>query len=294
MSADLLQDFNNITIQIKDDPRIVNLQDIFRCVVYTFTTTMKIWIRLAKARQESTDVTNVYNKPNITAGYLYNHIIVSGQHNNATPSEIELSDIEFEHVCSMFMQVAKAQPKLSIIVKSIDDIYDGSWELLYHFIIPIRLISSTIPRDVRIISLRKWFNTVLALPFINKYTQQYISVIPNVQRLSDFYKQFLSDYNNSECKLITNFAKISYNDISNIFISTIACRNNTQNFIRLCAAMFIISSIDIIKHYCPNYIACANVNNDFDGAWVNMFDPYHMEHIKKVNDLLMFTKTSTI
>ena len=289
MNDDLLStDFNSISIQLKDDPRIILLPNILKCLCYTYVTNLKVWIRLALKRQAMTDVTNLYNKPNITSGVMFNHMVVSGQF-SGTPSEIELTDFEFENICNILVQTAHSDNRLHNIIKNCKENVEAAWELCYHFIIPIRLMASTIPRDVRIISLRKWFNIVFVLPFITKYVQQYNQLIKDSAKLLDFYKQFQNFYENDQDK-IERFAKISFNDISTVFISTMACRNPPQVFIRLSMIMLIIGSIDIIKHYCPNYNACHSINPKFDGTWVNIYDPYHAEHIKHINDLLSLTK----
>ena len=80
MNDDLLStDFNSISIQLKDDPRIILLPNILKCLCYTYVTNLKVWIRLALKRQAMTDVTNLYNKPNIKSGVMFNHMVVSGQ-----------------------------------------------------------------------------------------------------------------------------------------------------------------------------------------------------------------------
>ncbi len=289
MTEDILHDFNSITIQLKDDPRVIYIEDVFRCLAYTYVTNLKIWIRLAQKRQSMTDVTNPYNRNNITSGWLFNHMVVSGQF-NSSPTEIEITDSEFEYICQIFAQAAKQNKNLSSIVRDMKDPKDIMWDLCYQFIIPIRLLASTIPSDVRGISLRKWINTVFVLPFIQKYTQQYLNIIPNASQLVDYYRQFQNDFS-SDCTKINKFAQIKLDQIANVFISNSACSNSAITFVRLSMTLLIFASIDIIKHYCPNFLQCNSINKEFDGNWVNVFDPYHMEHIALINNLQKLVKT---
>jgi hypothetical protein len=289
MNEDILNDFNSINIQIKDDPRIIYIEDIFRCLGYVYVTHLKTWIRLAKARQSMTDVTNPYNRANITSGWLFNHMVISGQF-NASPTEIEITDAEFDHVCQIFTQAARSSRTLGSIIRDIKDPHDAMWDLCYQFIIPIRLMASSIPADVRMISLRKWINTVFILPFIHKYVQQYVNIIPNSTQLQDYYRQFLNDFN-GDCNKMEKFAQIKYEQICSVFISNSACSNSAISFVRLSMMILIFASIDIIKHYCPNFNQCHAINKEFDGAWLNVFDPCHMEHINIINNLQRLVKT---
>lgn len=289
MTDDLLCDFNSISIQLKDDPRIVYISDVFRCVGYIFVTNLRIWIKLAKIRQSMSDLTNPYTRPNITAGWLYNYMVVSGQF-NSTSTEIEITDNEFEHICQQFATVARRNAHLASIIKDIKDPKDAMWELCYQFIIPIRLLASSIPHDIRLISLRKWINTIFILPFISKYVQQYTTSVPNSAQLIDFYKTFLTDYDGG-CVQIEKFAKINIDQITNIFIANCSVSNSAMMFVRLAMTLIIYGSIDIIKHYCPNFQQCNSINKEFDGSWVNIFDPCHMEHIRIITNLQALVKT---
>jgi hypothetical protein len=289
MDDDILSDFNSISIQLKDDPRVVYIEDIFKVIGYTYVTNLKVWIRIAKARQSMTDLTNPYNRPNITAGWLYNYMVVSGQF-NASSTDIEITDAEFDRVCQIFTQAARRNSRLASIIKDCKDPKEAMWELCYQFMIPVRLLASSIPFDVRMISLKKWINIIFVLPFVNKYVQQYLNIIPNCNQLNDYYRQFLNDFS-SGCSKIEKFAQITVDQISNVFISNSACSNSAITFVRLSMTLILYGSIDIIKHYCPNFMQCNAINKEFDGAWLNIFDQCHMNHIAILNKLQNLTKT---
>lgn len=292
MTDDLLEStYNSIQSQLNGDPRVSYILDTFRCIAYTYITNLRIWLKLAKVRQSVSDVTNPYVRANITSGWLYNHMFVSGQF-NASPTEIEITDEEFEHICYVFVQAALKEPRLERIIKNISDPRDAMFDLCHIFFIPIRLLASSIPHSVKLISLRKWINTVFVLPFITKYVQQFEHTITSINDLNNHYKQFQDDINlNNGANIVNKFVTmITPENITNAFICVGSASNNSIKFVRLSMNLLLFASIDIIKHYCPNFHECHTRNKEFDGSWITMFDPYHMKHIDKLNDLQQYIK----
>ena len=46
-----------------------------------------------------------------------------------------------------------------------------------------------------------------------------------------------------------------------------------------------------MKKYCPNYPECYRINPNYDGTWLNTFDPIFSEHLLELNNLTQLLST---
>ena len=272
--------FMALNIKFKDDPKFIHLDDTLKCLAYCFIHHLDIWVQLANAQATSEWGTSLISTSNIDAGRIYNNLMVSQPFGGGYVSNTELTEAQYETVVLTFNRAIEKQPKLAFMAKKITDPYECMWEFCHYLFIPVRLHHDSIPKDIRMNSLRKWVNVVFTLPFIRVYSEKYVNAIKNVTFIQDVLNKLMDDP-----KKVERFMQIVDTWIFDCISRTYNKENPTQIFIRLYMNVLIIASVEILKKYCPNYHACIAVNPEYDGAWLNPFDNQHMEHLQEINKL---------
>lgn len=284
--TDITFGFMNTKVKFKDDPIFIHLDETLRALTYIFMHHLDIWIMLTQNNTNSG--TGYAAMTEIDAGKVFNNLLVSSPLSSNTLNKSEITDEQFNVVATSFQSFIErnANSKLAYYAKTISDPYDFMWEFCHYFFVPVRLQESTIPKMLRINSLRKWLTVTYTLPFVRTYTDKYINAINNVQFLQVIYEKLIDDTTKIEklMSITDNFAQITVAKLYNE-------QNPTQIFVRIFMNIFLMSSIEIMKKYCPNYPECCRINPNYDGAWLNPFDPIFSEHLLELNNLTQFLST---
>lgn len=278
-----MSDFNfmNLRIKFKDDPKFIHLDDVLKCIAYCFIHHLDFWVQLSQQQLNSEWGANLFNsQSNLDAGKIYNNLMLTQPFGQSFISKTELSEAQYEAVVLTFNAALEKQTKLAFMAKKIEDPFECMWEFCHYLFIPVRLQHDSIPKEIRMNSLRKWVNIVFTLPFIRAYTEKYISAINNIAFIQDVLNKLIDDPSK-----ISKFMKIDDAWVFGTISRTYNKENPTQIFIRLFMNVLIIISVEILKKYCPNYHQCAAINPDWDGNWLNPFDTYHMDHLQEINKL---------
>lgn len=278
--------FMSTKIKFRDDPKFIHLDDTLRCLAYVFIHHLDIWVQLAQ-KQMSPDAGRSYAEMGtIDAGRIFNNLLLTQPFSSTFLSQTEMSEKQYESVVNTFVNCVSRHPKLAFHAKAYDDPYECMWEFCHYLFVPVRLQHDSIPRDIRMNSLRKWVNVVFTLPFIKDYTDKYVSIISNISFLQDVFNRLTDDASKIE-KFTQIDAEWTYNTIARSYNKD----NPTQIFVRLFMNVLVIASVEILKKYCPNYHQCAAVNPDYDGNWLNPFDHQHMDHLQEINKLTALLST---
>ena len=268
-----------MNIKLKDDAKFVNIHETLTALTYLFTKHLKLWIYL---RSKYTDI-SMLTGPNleIDAGRVYNNLFIT------TSSDKELNLEMFNALCSSFMEFIKRNNSFRInhYMRNINDPFEFTWALCKYFFVPVRLNDMTIPRELRILSLRKWFSIIFVLPFIRDYGEKFINVIPNIYTLSSIYEKFINDSTQIEkiMKMDDRLATASIGQQYNKSISVI-------KFIRTFMHASLMCTTEIMKKYCPNYHRCVQINPNYDGSWINPFDSIYTEQYSELMKLTAFVE----
>ena len=280
--------FMNTKVKFKDDPKFVHIDETLRCLTYIFMHHMDIWVSLSQNNINSGTGYNTMS--DIDAGRVFNSLLIRSPMTTNTLDKTELTDEQFNTIANTFKTYIDKNPstKMSYYAKGINDNVDLLWEFCHYFFVPVRLQHETIPRMMKINSLRKWFTVAFTLPFVRNYTDKYLNAINNIQFLQAIYEKLIDDPNKiDKLKSINDdFAKISiaraYNE-----------QNPTMIFVRICMNIVLMSSIEIMKKYCPNYPECYRINPNYDGTWLSPFDPIYSEHLMELNNLTQLLSTKS-
>ena len=280
--------FMNTKVKFKDDPKFIHIDETLKCLTYVFMHHIDIWISLC---QNNINTGTGYNTMSeIDAGRVFNSLLITSPMSTNTLNKSELTDEQFNLITNTFkIYVDKNQSnKMSYYAKGVSDPIDLMWEFCHYFFVPVRLQHDTIPRMMKINSLRKWITISFTLPFVRNYTDKYLNAINNIQFLQAIYEKLIDDPNKIEkLKSINDdFAKIS---IARVYNES----NPTMIFVRICMNIILMASIEIMKKYCPNYPECYRINPNYDGSWLNAFDPIYSEHLMELNNLTQLVSTKS-
>lgn len=274
-TIDPMLSFISNRINLTDDLKFIHLDDTLRCLVYVLTHHLDYWITITKKRIESN---SYYSQTSPDAGIMFNNMVSSAMDSDFTTEW-------FTAVISTFNIAVKRHPKISFAVKNIDDPLDIMFELCHYFFIPVRIDYTTIPRSSKEIFLRKWVGIVFVMPFVKSCCEKYSNVIHNTIFCNEVYFRLLNETNK-----IVAFTKIDMEWTDKVISKIYNPDNPTQVFARTFISMLLLCSIEIIKKFCPNYHQCVSINPNYDGVWINPFDPYHIEQINGITDKLQFVQ----
>ena len=278
--------FMNTKVKFKEDPKFIHIDETLRCLTYVFMHHIDIWISLCQNNINSGTGYNTMTE--IDAGRVFNSLLITSPMSSNTINKSEITDEQFALITNTFKNYVtkNTATKMSYYAKGIEDPVDLMWEFCHYFFVPVRLQHDTIPRMMKINSLRKWITICFTLPFVRNYTEKYLNAINNIQFLQAIHEKLVDDPNKIE-KLKTindDFAKIS---IARVYNES----NPTMIFIRICMNIIIMASIEIMKKYCPNYPECYRINPNYDGSWLNVFDPIYSEHLMELSNLTQLVST---
>lgn len=283
--SDITFGFMSTKIKFRDDPKFIHLDDTLRCLAYVFIHHLDIWISLVQKQLQEDSTRSYLSEPNLDAGKLFNNLLLAQPFNN-TFLQTELSERQYEIILNTFQQAVLKNKTLAFYAKTFTDPNECMWEFCHYLFIPVRLQYDSIPKDIRIRSLRKWINIVFTLPFIKTYTDKYITTINNANFLQDVYNRLSDDPSKIE-----RFTQIDTDWTFGTINRSYNKDNPTQIFVRLFMNIMLIASVEILKKYCPNFHQCVAVNPDFDGNWLNPFDHQHMDHLQEINKLTVLLNT---
>lgn len=289
MSSDAFS-FMATKIKFKEDPKFVHIDDTLRILTYIFIHHIDLWLKLTK-KLASNNFNNIYNELNqVDAGKVYNALMLTQPFDViGGRTDTELSDSEYEGICNTFYTCVKQNKRLSFHLKDIVDPQECMWEYCHYFFVPVRLQHNSLPKSVQSNSLRKWLNVIFTLPFIPQYVRKFESVVPGVMGLETIYRNLQENPNK-----VTQISKIELDWAYSTIARSFNKDNTTQAFIRLFMYISLLCSVEILKKYCPNYRACAAINPDFDGVWLNPFDQQHIDHLQELNKLTSLLSTEGV
>lgn len=272
-------EFMNVSVRLKDDTKFVNIHETLTALTYVFTRHLKVWIYIRSKYNDTTLLTG----PNleIDAGRVYNNLFITHG------SDKELSQEVFQAICTTFKEFISRNADLRInhYVRNIQDPFETMWALCKYFFVPSRLNDMTIPKEIRVISLRKWLSIVFVLPFIRDYGEKFANVIPNIFTISNIYEKFINNSAQID-KLMQTGDTLARKAIGTVYNQDVM----VIQFIRTFMHTFLMCTTEILKRYCPNYHKCVQINPNYDGTWINFYDSVYTTQYAELTKLVQYVE----
>ena len=276
----------NLNIGFRDDTKYINLDISLRTLIFSLIKMINTSISLVNTQTYEID-------DNTTAGTLYNGIYATHPYSTNTISTDEIQDKEFNTFCVIFKNTMDENPRLGIYSKQIQDPVLCTFEFLHYLYIPVRVDTSTLSNDIKINSLRKYITVIMFLPYLSSYTDRYLSAINNIEFMQRVHTNILSA-KHGVSNIATEMMKMKNEFIVKSLQTSYTTTNTMMVYLRVYTNIIILTSIEILKKWCPNITECMRINPDFDGQWINPFDIIVNEQISTIQDLVKITKTEKI
>ena len=248
---------------VKESPLYVYIDETFKCFIYSLIHNIKIM----KISDFSCSI--------IHSGDVYNNLYISEQ---------LISDENFIKIATDFKFVSETNNKLKSYV--LEDPVSNMFEMCHYFFIPIRFDHNTLQDKIKYKSLKTFITTISTLIFNAVFLSKYstvINTIPALQRIIDM----ISNNNDMSSKIEKLQEKYIFDSLGNIFNN----QNSTQTFIRTFAMLFLQISIEVIKRWNPCIQECVKINPNYNGEWINPFDPLFNEQIADIRKNEKICKT---
>lgn len=266
-------------LKFSDDPKYIHILETFKSVLFAIIKHLHVAKRIVKHQTLDGNI-------ELHAGKIYNNYMVTNILSTNTMHDNEILDQELESFATIFKSSIEKKVHLKGESAKFPDPVLHLFEFCKYFFIPVRLNTSTLSDDIKINSIRKWVTIILSLPFNKEFTQKYLDVIANVDYLQQATEKIFENTVTME----------KMENITDDFVAkTIAkykTSNTAQRYIRLIGYILVISSVEIMKKYCPNIYECMKINPQFDGAWINPFDKIFNEQVADINNLLDMLDTN--
>lgn len=275
-------DIINSKLSYKNDPKWIQLETSLKILIYTLIQSINTSVKLTHAQNYNLD-------DSTTAGNIYNGIYVTHPYSSNTTFTDEIQDAEFNNFCIIFKNQLEKDNKLKIYASAVEDPRLCTFEFLHYFFIPVRCDVTSLSNDIKVNSLRKYLSVIMFLPFMQQYTNRYITAINNCEFLQRVNSTLLEGSNIAE-----QMKTMKYDFIAKSLQVSYTTTNSMMIYLRVYTNVVLLCSIEILKLWCPNINECIRINPDFNGSWINPFDMMVNEQITGLQDFLKLTKTEKI
>lgn len=287
-------------ININKEPFFIYLKDlpklICRLIIKNLSTFIKLYYYQYHYIYNKFDSTYFYSS---NAGDIYQGFRILMK-NSIANEKVILNRKEFALIISKIADEIKYFPTINNIVEQYEEPFEKVWNVFRLLILPIRINAGTIPLDERKFILKIWMSTVFTIPLLDSYNGRYIVNKRSLSALRSLFPAFgvnLSKNFDENPKFDENkLNKIEETDdnIIDLYVSPINSDSVTNKIFRTYVFLSFLSSIEIIRKPCLNLKECKEINPDYDGSCINVFDDYVNSQIKKIQESISILVPSSI
>lgn len=278
-------DFMDLRLSFRDDPKFVHLEDTLKALIYSVANNLSVPINIVKNQHF------MEGNMDIKAGIIYNNYMMRNPYNTNTTHADEITDDAINIIATVFKTTMEKNDRLKIYALEIDDPLECMFEFCHFLFIPVRFQISTLSKDIKINSLRKWLTVISSLPLNKSYTSKYIDAISNIQKLHQISDKLLEDES-----IVKKIESLNYEFIRKA-VSSMSYASMTINptlaFIKLYGNIILIATLEILKVWCPNILECIRINPNYDGSWINPFDQMCNDQYTEITKLMQLFNTKT-
>lgn len=287
-------------ININKEPFFIYLKDlpklICRLIIKNLSTFIKLYYYQYHYIYNKFDSTYFYSS---NAGDIYQGFRILMK-NSIANEKVILNRKEFALIISKIADEIKYFPSINNIVEQYEEPFEKVWNVFRLLILPIRINAGTIPLDERKFILKIWMSTVFTIPLLDSYNGRYIVNKRSLSALRSLFPAFgvnLSKNFDENPKFDENkLNKIEETDdnIIDLYVSPINSDSVTNKIFRTYVFLSFLASIEIIRKPCLNLKECKEINPDYDGSCINVFDDYVNSQIKKIQESISILVPSSI
>lgn len=293
MNKDGILDVLSTTIDISREPFLIRISDVTKVLCRTLIKNLDIFMRLFF--YQSRDIYGRSTKLTFytsDAGDIYQSFRMKYPDCKNKISRVILMDSDFARVSLVFVEEVKKFTTLNTFTEGIENPTEVMWEVLKYMMIPVRINPGTIPANERERILRLWLSTVFTLPLLDAYNEKHANIYQKaVSALRNLYKAVKQGNDKED---IPTFNTKTMGDLASIppevvdyYVSPITPGKNKLDLtFRTYMYVAMHAMIEIIRKPCPNLKECKNINPDYKGDCIEMFDDCVNAQIKKIQEVI--------
>lgn len=238
----------------------------------------------------------VYNKLNNL--YFYNADagdIYQGYRINMADKKVDvkyiLSQADFNKLILQICKEAETFADIKSIIDAHESPFEKAWEVFRMLILPIRINHHTIPMEEREYTMKLWLSTIFTLPLLDSYNERYIVDQTSLIQLRNLYKVCKTPSKGYEENPLFNVERLHGiesmpNDVIDMYVSPIKSSSKMDKTFRPYMFLAMIACVEIIRKPCFNLKECKQINPDYLGDCMHVFDDYVNSQIKKIQEIM--------
>lgn len=238
----------------------------------------------------------IYNKLNslyfynADAGDIYQGFRINMADKKADVKYI-LSQGDFNRLILQICKEAATFPDINTIISQYESPFDKAWEIFRLLILPIRINHHTIPFNEREFTMKLWLSTVFTLPLLDNYNERYIVDKAALSSLRNLYKVCKIPASSYEEQPAFNVERLHGleslpNEAIDLYVSPIKSSSKMDKTFRPYMFLAMIACVEIIRKPCFNLKECKQINPDYLGDCMHVFDDYVNTQIKKIQEIM--------
>ena len=257
------------TIQFKDDPIFTNLQTVRTHLLYSLFSNFSEIHALVLSQ-------NIQQYPQ-NAGNFFNLL-------TSVDSIKKFNEEQLTKIAATFMRSLQ-NSSFSTIVNKITDPLQCLIYFLKYFFIPVRLDFNTIPSNLQLQFTQTYLTAVVLSIVTRDVYQKYNELIQNMEIYNKCINRFLDEKKGlNTCDKAKS--RLTFTVVDKYLNSRPDNSNPEQVFITNFNKLFIYSSIEVVKKFCPNYNVVKTANQKYDGSWLSPFDEDVNTQIKTLTQMI--------
>lgn len=202
-----------------------------------------------------------------------------------------LSQADFNKLILQINREAETFSDIKSIIDAEDTPFDKAWEIFRLLILPIRINHHTIPLEEREFTMKVWMSTVFTLPLLDNFNERYVVDKNSLIQLRNLYKVCkipAKAYEDTPAFDVEKLRKLESmpNDIIDMYVSPIKSSSKMDKTFRPYMYLSMISCVEIIRKPCLNLKECKQINPDYLGDCMHIFDDYLNTQIKKIQEIM--------
>ena len=285
-------------INIEKEPFFMYTQNVMKILCRILIKNISVFLNLFYQQNHF-----VYNKLNNL--YFYNSDagdIYQGFRINMADKKMDvkyiLSQSDFNRIILQICREADTFSDIRSIIDQYESPFEKAWEIFRLLILPIRINHNTIPYEEKEFTMKLWLSTIFTLPMLDSYSERYI-VDPTVRMsLGNLYKVCKVPVNTYEEIPSFNIERLHGlealpNEAIDLYVSPIKSSSKMDKTFRPYLFLAMVASVEIIRKPCFNLKECKQINPDYLGDCIHVFDEKVNSQIKKIEEVMSNLKPTS-
>ena len=279
------------TININREPFFMYSKSVLKVMARILIKNLSVFLNLYYQQHHFifNKLNNLYFY-NADAGDIYQGFRINMSEKHMDVKYI-LSHSDFSKIVLQICKEASEFSDIRSIIDQHEQPFEKAWEVFRLLILPIRINHNTIPLEEREFTMKLWLSTIFTLPLLDIYNERYIVNQNTLISLRNLYKVCKIPAKGYEEQPAFNIERLRGlealpNDAIDMYVSPIKSASKMDKTFRPYMFLAMIACVEIIRKPCFNLKECKQINPDYLGDCMHVFDDYVNTQIKKIQEIM--------